>query len=115
MIDQGSFADLRILALQSAQLYRSEVMISRSWIERSANIEPPIVGAVNFQVRTGISAPFEPHMTGQDERPVVAPVNFQVRTGISAPFEPHMTGDDAVKPETQKTVNIPTADFMTDD
>ncbi len=92
------------------------MLLSRSWIERSANVEPPLVGAVNFQVRTGISAPFEPHMTGPDERPQVASVNFQVRTGISAPFEPHMTGDDAAQPEPQKKiVSVPAADFMADD
>lgn len=90
-------------------------MLSKSWIEGAAVIEPPMVGSVNFQVRTGISAPFEPHMTGQDGTPEVKPVNFQVRTGISAPFEPHMTGDDAARQEPQKKVSVPAADFMTDD
>lgn len=91
-------------------------MLSKSWIERSPHIEAPKVGPVNFQVRTGISAPFEPHMTGDAEPPVVSPVNFQVRTGISAPFEPHMAGDNKSKPATsQKTVSVPDADFMVRD
>jgi hypothetical protein len=90
-------------------------MLSKSWIERSSVIEPPMVGSVNFQVRTGISAPFEPHMTGQDEAPAVASVNFQVRTGISAPFEPHMTGDDAATDQSQEQVRVPAADFMAND
>ncbi len=86
-------------------------MFSKSWIERSATIEPPMVGSVNFQVRTGISAPFEPHMADKDEAPKASSVNFQVRTGISAPFEPHMTGDDAGKADAE-TVSVPAADFM---
>ena len=60
-------------------------MLSKSWIERSPHIEAPMVG----------------------------PVNFQVRTGISAPFEPHMSGDDTPKPATpETTVSVPAADFM---
>jgi hypothetical protein len=86
-------------------------MLSRSWIENSHTIEAPTIGSVNFQVRTGISAPFEPHMTGRDETPAVASVNFQVRTGISAPFEPHMTGDDN-EAGAQEKVRVPAADFM---
>lgn len=89
-------------------------MLSRTWIENARTIEPPMVGSVNFQVRTGISAPFEPHMTGKDETPSVSSVNFQVRTGISAPFEPHMTGDEA-EAESQGKVRVPAADFMADD
>jgi hypothetical protein len=90
-------------------------MLSKSWIERTTTIEPPMVGSVNFQVRTGVSAPFEPHMTGQDEMPSVSSVNFQVRTGVSAPFEPHMTGDDDASHEKQEQVRIPAADFMAND
>ena len=86
-------------------------MLSKSWIDGQHTIEPPMVGSVNFQVRTGVSAPFEPHMTGKDETPSVTPVNFQVRTGVSAPFEPHMTGDDTSEPT--KKVRVPAADFMT--
>ncbi len=88
-------------------------MLSKQWIDSAAAVEPPMVGSVNFQVRTGISAPFEPHMTGQDETPAVNSVNFQVRTGISAPFEPHMTGND--EPAEEAQVRIPAADFMVDD
>jgi len=69
-----------------------------------------MVGSVNFQVRTGVSAPFEPHMTGKDETPSVASVNFQVRTGVSAPFEPHMTGEETTEPK--KKTRVPAADFM---
>lgn len=90
-------------------------MFSRSWIENAHSIEPPMVGSVNFQVRTGISAPFEPHMTGRQESPSVAPVNFQVRTGISAPFEPHMTGDDEPEAKSEDKVRVPAADFMADE
>lgn len=86
-------------------------MLSKSWLENAASIEPPMVGSVNFQVRTGISAPFEPHMTGRDEKPSATSVNFQVRTGISAPFEPHMTGDDADR-DTSAKIAVPAADFM---
>ena len=89
-------------------------MLSKKWIRDAHTIEPPTVGSVNFQVRTGISAPFEPHMTGKDETPSVQSVNFQVRTGISAPFEPHMTGDDT-EAEQSKEVRIPAADFMASD
>jgi len=85
-------------------------MLSKSWIDGQLTIEPPMVGSVNFQVRTGVSAPFEPHMTGRQETPSVTPVNFQVRTGVSAPFEPHMTGEDPNEP--QSKVRVPTADFM---
>lgn len=91
-------------------------MLSKSWIARSPHIEAPMVGPVNFQVRTGISAPFEPHMTGEGDPPVVSPVNFQVRTGISAPFEPHMSGDEKSRPATpETTVSVPAADFMVSD
>ena len=89
-------------------------MYSRSWIENARSIEPPMVGSVNFQVRTGCSAPFQPHMTGRDETPTVAPVNFQVRTGCSAPFEPHMTGDEG-DAEASDAVRVPAADFMASD
>jgi len=89
-------------------------MLSKRWISDARTIEPPTVGSVNFQVRTGVSAPFEPHMTGKDETPSVSSVNFQVRTGVSAPFEPHMTGDD-VPADTSKEVRVPAADFMTSD
>ncbi len=41
-------------------------MLSKSWIDRSSQVESPSVRAVNLQVRTGVSAPFEPHMTGDD-------------------------------------------------
>ena len=88
-------------------------MLSKSWIEAGA-IEAPFVGSVNFQVRTGISAPFEPHMTGSEEAPAVGPVNFQVRTGISAPFEPHMTGDES-DDEAEATVSVPAPTFLTDE
>jgi len=90
-------------------------MFSKAWIENAQSIEAPLVGSVNFQVRTGISAPFEPHMTGQDEQPSVGSVNFQVRTGISAPFEPHMTGDDQAETGIQEQVRVPAADFMVSD
>lgn len=86
-------------------------MLSKSWIEQAHTLEPPMVGSVNFQVRTGVSAPFEPHMTGKDEKPTVSSVNFQVRTGVSAPFEPHMTGDEDAKQPSEK-VRVPAADFM---
>lgn len=89
-------------------------MLSKTWIEQAHAIEPPQIGSVNFQVRTGISAPFEPHMVGKDEKPSVSSVNFQVRTGISAPFEPHMTGEDKQAEKTAK-VRVPAADFMTND
>ena len=55
-------------------------------------------------------------MSGQFEAPLVWPVNFQVRTGVSAPFEPHMSGVEkskSVTPET--TVSVPVADFMVSD
>ena len=86
-------------------------MFSKSWLEQASSMEPPMVRSVNFQVRTGISAPFEAHMTGRDEKPAVKSVNFQVRTGISAPFEPHMTGSDS-DTDTSKKVRVPAADFM---
>lgn len=89
-------------------------MLSKTWIENAHSLEAPYVGSVNFQVRTRISAPFEPHMTGRDEKPAVSSVNFQVRTGISAPFEPHMTGDDA-ETDQGTQVAVPAADFMTRD
>lgn len=60
-------------------------MLSKSWIDRSSQVETPSVRAVNLQVRTG----------------------------VSAPFEPHMTGDDPVKPEASAaTVSVPAATFM---
>lgn len=90
-------------------------MLSRTWIEQSGSIEAPMVSSVNFQVRTGISAPFEPHMTGDGENAEVKSVNFQVRTGISAPFEPHMTGDDKKATEEKERVSVPSADFMAKD
>lgn len=89
-------------------------MLSKTWLDNAVHVEPPMVGSVNFQVRTGISAPFEPHMTGKDEKPTAQSVNFQVRTGISAPFEPHMTGDEQTAPSTDK-VRLPAADFMASD
>lgn len=93
-------------------------MLSKAWIDRSPIVEAPRVGAVNFQVRTGVSAPFEPHMTGEDGRPVVAPqvgsVNFQVRTGVSVPFEPDMADEDQARssPPPATPVRVPGADFM---
>ena len=90
-------------------------MYSKTWIERSPTVEPPMIGSVNFQVRTGVSAPFEPHMTGQDETPSVSSVNFQVRTGVSASFDPHMTGDDSAEAEASEQVRVPAADFMVND
>lgn len=90
-------------------------MLSRTWIEQAGSIEAPMVSSVNFQVRTGISAPFEPHMTGDGENAEVKSVNFQVRTGISAPFEPHMTGDDAQAADQSERVTVPSADFMAED
>ena len=87
-------------------------MSMRTWIEQAASLEAPSVSAVNFQVRTGISAPFEPHMA-EEAKPSVAPVNFQVRTGISAPFEPHMTGDKE-ETATHTAVTVPAPTFMID-
>ena len=62
-------------------------MLSKSWIDNAALIEPPMVCSVNFQVRTG----------------------------ISAPFEPHMTGEDTSAEEAEEKVRIPAADFMASD
>lgn len=90
------------------------MMSSKSWIERTDCIEAPMVTSVNFQVRTGVSAPFEPHMTGDEETPAVAPVNFQVRTGVSAPFEPHMTGDQAPAADAE-VIEVPAPAFLTQD
>lgn len=90
-------------------------MLSKTWIEQANSIEAPMVGGVNFQVRTGISAPFEPHMTGDGENAEVKSVNFQVRTGISAPFEPHMTGEETTTVEEHERVSVPSADFMATD
>lgn len=59
-------------------------------IHRAAHVAPPAVTSVDFQVRTGLSVPFAPHMRGTDAAPSVEPVNLQVRTGLSVPFSPHM-------------------------
>lgn len=90
-------------------------MLSRTWIDQAGSIEAPMVSSVNFQVRTGVSAPFEPHMTGDGENAEVKSVNFQVRTGVSAPFEPHMTGEDDKAADKKEHVSVPSADFMADD
>lgn len=52
----------------------------------------PHVGAINMQVRTGLSVPFVSYMAGRDETPApkAEPVPFQVRTGLSVPFADHM-------------------------
>ena len=42
-------------------------MLGRSWIERSSHTETPSVKPLNLQVRTGVSAPFEPHMIGDGQ------------------------------------------------
>lgn len=92
-------------------------MLSKAWIDGSSIIEAPRVGVVNLQVRTGVSAPFEPHMTGDSAAPVEAPrvgaVNFQVRTGVSVPFEPDMADDDRQRPPPPlKSIRVPSAEFM---
>ena len=63
-------------------------MLSKSWIERSPHIEAPMVGPVNFQVRTGVSAPFEPHMSGVEKSKPVTP-----ETTVSVPVADFMVSD----------------------
>ena len=72
--------------------------------------EAPSVDSTNFQVRTGVSVPFAPHMRGKAETPRVDGTNFQVRTGVSVPFNPDMV--DEQKAEASRTVTIPFAGFM---
>ena len=50
-------------------------------IARADTIEAPTVEAVNQQVRTSMSVPFQRHMLGEIiEAPAVETVNQQVRT-----------------------------------
>ncbi len=61
----------------------------------------PELGAVNMQVRTGLSVPFADYMMSRGEAgpPSVEGVNLQVRTGLSVPFASYMasTGASAAK------------------
>lgn len=83
-----------------------------SLIERMmrSGCEAPSIDSINFQVRTGISVPFAPHMVG-DEAPSVDSMNFQVRTGISVPFAPHMKGDapkaDSINFQVRTGISVP--------
>lgn len=62
-------------------------MLSKSWIERSSYTEMPSVRPVNLQVRTGVSAPFEPHMTGD-----VPPTSTPLSSTVHVPAATFMTG-----------------------
>lgn len=88
-------------------------------IDRAAYVEPPAVTPVDFQVRTGLSVPFAPHMRAADAAPSVAPVNFQVRTGLSVPFASHMAAGeaprvDAVNFQVRTGLSVPFAPHMRD-
>ena len=57
--------------------------------------EPPSVGGIDMQVRTGSSVPFNAYMiTG--EAPSIGGIDMQVRTGSSVPFASYMKGRDDV-------------------
>ena len=63
-------------------------MLTKSWIKRSCYVEGPVVKPVNLQVRTGVSAPFEPHMTGDDRVKPVPP-----DAAVRVPAATYMVGN----------------------
>ncbi len=93
---------------------------------RAHLIEAPTVEAVNQQVRTSMSVPFQRHMLGEAlisgetvEAPAVGTVNQQVRTSMSVPYAPHMRGrtDDAptidtVNQQVRTSMSVPFAPHM---
>ncbi len=95
-------------------------------ISAAAFIEGPTVEAVNQQVRTSMSVPFQRHMLGamltaeQFEAPSVDVVNQQVRTSMSVPFATYMRGMpageapsvDAVNQQVRTSMSVPFNPYM---
>ena len=99
---------------------------------RAYTIEAPAVEAVNQQVRTSMSVPFQRHMLGNAltsaetiEAPAVDAINQQVRTSMSVPFQRHMLGStvasgsavetplvDTVNQQVRTSMSVPYAPHM---
>ena len=99
---------------------------------RAHTIEAPAVEAVNQQVRTSMSVPYQRHMLGDAltsaetiEAPAVEAVNQQVRTSMSVPFQRHMLGStlasgssvetpavDTVNQQVRTSMSVPYAPHM---
>ena len=99
---------------------------------RSYTIEAPAVEAVNQQVRTSMSVPFQRHMLGNAltsaetiEAPAVDAINQQVRTSMSVPFQRYMLGStlasgsavetplvDTVNQQVRTSMSVPYAPHM---
>ena len=62
-------------------------MLSKTWIEQASSIEAPIVGSVNFQVRTGISAPFDAFVGHKEAVQELPPGCVQLVAGDGCPFQ----------------------------
>jgi hypothetical protein len=83
---------------------------------RAHTIEAPAVEAVNQQVRTSMSVPFQRHMLGNAltsaetfGAPAVDAINQQVRTSMSVPFQRHMLGSTLAS---GSTVEMPLVDTV---
>ena len=101
-------------------------------MDRAHTIEAPAVEAVNQQVRTSMSVPFQRHMLGNAltsaetiEAPAVDAINQQVRTSMSVPFQRHMLGStlasgsavetplvDDVNQQVRTSMSVPYAPHM---
>jgi|GEM_PF-664293 len=93
-------------------------------LEHMSLIEPPTVGALDWQVRTAASVPFAPHMLariGAGEAPSVDAINAQVRTAASVPFASYMVARsgadetpavDALSLHVRTAASVPFADYM---
>ncbi len=99
---------------------------------RAHTIEAPAVEAVNQQVRTSMSVPFQRHMLGNAltsaetiEAPAVDAINQQVRTSMSVPFQRYMLGStlasgsvvetplvDTVNQQVRTSMSVPYAPHM---
>lgn len=99
---------------------------------RAHTIEAPAVEAVNQQVRTSMSVPFQRHMLGNAltsaetiDAPAVDEINQQVRTSMSVPFQRHMLGStpasgsavetplvDTVNQQVRTSMSVPYAPHM---
>ncbi len=99
---------------------------------RASTIEAPAVEAVNQQVRTSMSVPFQRHMLGNAltsaetiEAPAVDAINQQVRTSMSVPFQRYMLGStlasgsavetplvDTVNQQVRTSMSVPYAPHM---